>query len=317
VKLTIQKILLIQVLLLISASSWSEQVNQQSSIWSEPAALAPKSLLLDIINTGIQLVAVGERGHILLSADCGGSWIQSRVETRSTINAVHFVDQNTGWAVGHDSVILKTTDGGKNWYLQFSDIKAEQPLFDIWFSDRMHGLAIGAYGLYMETIDGGVTWIKKQIGIDDFHLYSIAVSVSGHMIIAGESGSLYSSVDKGETWARLESPYHGSYFGALSVADHQFIVFGMRGNIYKSDDDGESWNSIHSNTESTLESGYISPEGTIILVGHNGMQLVSSDNGVSFSSRSSSNRHNYSAITACSSGDMIAVGQSGIERLQQ
>ena len=33
----------------------------------------------------------------------------------ATLHDVHFVNVSTGWAVGNQGVILRTTDGGRNW----------------------------------------------------------------------------------------------------------------------------------------------------------------------------------------------------------
>ena len=79
------------------------------------APLAIESLLLDGAAAGSRLVVVGERGHILVSTDGGASWKQARVPTRALLTAVHLHDERTGWAVGHDAVILRTGDGGATW----------------------------------------------------------------------------------------------------------------------------------------------------------------------------------------------------------
>ena len=68
--------------------------------------LAPQSLLLDVQYNGGRLVAVGERGHILLSDDLVDHWRQARSPTRQMLTAVHFPGPQRGWAVGHDGLIL-------------------------------------------------------------------------------------------------------------------------------------------------------------------------------------------------------------------
>ena len=54
---------------------------------SEILPKASSSLLLDIARTDTGFVAVGERGHVLLSAD-GKNWKQTSVPTRSTLTTV-------------------------------------------------------------------------------------------------------------------------------------------------------------------------------------------------------------------------------------
>jgi photosystem II stability/assembly factor-like uncharacterized protein len=84
----------------------------QENVKSYQAPLVAKSLLLDIIHTDSKFIAVGERGHILLSSD-GKQWSQADVPNLSTLTALDFAGNN-GWAVGHDATILKSNDGGEN-----------------------------------------------------------------------------------------------------------------------------------------------------------------------------------------------------------
>ena len=72
-----------------------------------------RSMLLDAVRTDTGYVAVGERGHILLSGD-GQTWTQAKVPTRATLTAVAAAD-GVLWAAGHDGVIVQSTDGGRTW----------------------------------------------------------------------------------------------------------------------------------------------------------------------------------------------------------
>ena len=137
------------------------------------APLAIESLLLDGAAVGSRLVVVGERGHILVSADDGASWTQARVPTRVLLTAVHMHDERTGWAVGHDAVILRTGDGGETWTLVHQAPEEELPLLDIWFRDEHAGYAVGAYGYFLVTEDGGDTWTSRAVSEDDFHLNAL------------------------------------------------------------------------------------------------------------------------------------------------
>ena len=71
---------------------------------AEIEPLAGSSLLLDLAFAGQRMVAVGERGHVMLSDDQGATWRQAKsVPTRVLLTAVFFVDSEYGWAVGHDA----------------------------------------------------------------------------------------------------------------------------------------------------------------------------------------------------------------------
>ena len=139
------------------------------SAWKAP--LAAKSLLLDVAARDGGLVAVGERGHILVSRDEGASWTQAEVPTRALLTGVFMHDGQLGWAVGHDAVAVRTRDGGRTWERVNYAPENEKPLLDVWFADAQRGLAVGAYGELLATSDAGATWEARPVnGGDDFHL---------------------------------------------------------------------------------------------------------------------------------------------------
>ena len=127
---------------------------------------------------GSRLVVVGARGHVLVSTDDGASWTQAEVPTRVLLTAVHMHDERTGWAVGHDAVILRTNDGGATWSMVHQAPEEELPLLDVWFRDARTGFAVGAYGYFLATEDAGETWTPRTISANDFHLNAL-VPVAG------------------------------------------------------------------------------------------------------------------------------------------
>ncbi|SDH39328.1 Uncharacterized protein SAMN05216588_104236 [Pseudomonas flavescens] len=309
-------------LLVAAAPLVQAQAPDEAVTYSVPSAKAISSLLLDIAHAGKRLVAVGERGHILYSDNEGTSWAQAKVPTRQMLTAVFFVDDQHGWAVGHDALVLATTDGGATWNKQFEDLQREAPLLDVWFKDRQHGFAIGAYGALLQTSDGGVTWedVSDRLDNEDaYHLNGIAEVKDTGLFIVGEMGSLFRSIDGGETWETLEGPYQGSLFGVLASGEpHGLLVYGLRGHLFRSADGGDSWQQIALSTASggTLEFGLASAalldDGTIVVVGHGGSVLTSSDHGHSFSVFNRPDRVSLAGVTAGADGTLILVGQGGV-----
>lgn len=174
-----------------------------------PALRSPKALqatLLALARAGGRLVAVGERGTVLLSDDGGRQWRQSaQVPVQVTLTGVRFLDARLGWAVGHQGVILRSDDGGERWHRQLDGVQAaaacaalapqlgdehsarqlqrlgeegpDKPFFDLLFSDERTGWAVGAYGLAFATQDGGAHWHPISHRLDNprsLHLYALA-----------------------------------------------------------------------------------------------------------------------------------------------
>ncbi|MBP7917258.1 MAG: hypothetical protein KAZ45_02200 [Arenimonas sp.] len=271
------------------------------------AEMKPKashSLLLDIAKTDAGYVAVGERGHILVSAD-GKTWQQVKAPTRSTLTTVS-TQGAAVWTAGHDGVILNSTDAGKTWQRQRAQpwsadsqlLTNGSPVLDTLFVSASEGYAVGAYSLLLKTLDGGTTWTELSIGgslpaqqttelvatdsgvFDDSdltlaaesdpHLNAIARTASGRLLVMGERGAGFRSDDSGATWKSIRLPYGGSVFGLLSLGGEQVLSFGLRGNIYQSDDAGSVWRKIDSGTETSLIGGTVSADGSVLLVGGNG-----------------------------------------------
>ena len=289
------------------------------------APLAIESLLLDGAAVGSRVVVVGQRGHILVSTDDGASWAQSKVPTRALLTAVHLHDERTGWAVGHDAVILRTGDGGETWTLVHEAPEEELPLLDVWFRDESTGFAVGAYGYFLATRDGGETWTRRTVSEDDFHLNALIPvitrspdsrqSESHRLYIAAEAGIAYRSDDNGETWNELPSPYAGSWFGGLALDENEVLLTGLRGHLFRSEDAGESWKQIPTGISATLTGAVRLPSGSLVVTGLEGSVLFSRDEGRSVSSRRLPSREGISAALPLVDDEVLLIGEFGVRRL--
>jgi len=305
-----------------------------------PAEIMPqadKDLALDVTWTGARYIAVGDRGHLLASADAE-DWVQVPMPVRAALTSVSFVDEDYGWAVGHDAVILRTTDGGRNWEMQQFEPELEEPLHDVYFLDRDRGLAVGAYGLAFWTTDGGETWQDYEapaIRGDEFHLNRVFPLSDGRLFVVGEYGLLAVSDGWGAEWRRLQPPYDSSFFGGMALADGGVLVYGLRGTAYLSRDlsavpnieegfdpvlgggeslEGEGWTEIDTGTTNSMFGGVDLPDGGFVIVGLNGEILRLSS---SLEVQARKNTESESPLAAAQLGPdsgLILVGEGGIER---
>lgn len=282
---------------------------------SEVSTLADRWLLLDVAKAGERLVAVGDRGHVLLRDDAKSGWRQVIVPSRVLLTAVHFLNARSGWAVGHDATILKTQDGGESWQSVYFDPQEDRPLLDIWFADEKHGYAIGAYGLFMESRDGGDSWqIRPSFyGEDDFHLNALRPAGDGSLFIAAEAGNIYRSTDMGKSWQSLPSPYYGSFYGVLPLADKTLLIYGMRGHLYRSEDGGDTWKQTETGLSTSLTHAMQLSDGRILLTGQRGSLLISDDQGRSVTVLKSAGRHDLASAVETADG-LLLFGDTGVRR---
>jgi photosystem II stability/assembly factor-like uncharacterized protein len=295
---------------------------------AEPEPLAASSLLLDLAVAGQRLVAVGERGHVMLSDDQGATWHQAKsVPTRVLLTAVFFVDADYGWAVGHDETILNTADGGETWTRSHFAPEAQQPLLDLWFANRVSGIAVGAYGAYFTTNDGGRNWASARFSAPvtqaenedepppDYHLNRI-VGVGNRLYVAAEGGKLYRSDDRGASWRALPSPYQGSFFGLVPIRGEGLLAFGLRGHLFRSADAGETWTELESHTTSMLTDGIAINDLRVVIGGLAGVLLVSADAGETFRLTQQDDRKGMSALLPGPAGTVVVAGEGGVRTIR-
>ncbi len=284
---------------------------------SEPAPLAARTLLLDAVNTGDKIVAVGDHGIIVLSPDNGLTWTQSITPTRALLTAVSFPDTHHGWAVGHDGIILATNDSGLTWQRQ-DDRKALDAVFlDVRFLDLNQGFAVGAYGKFLTTSDGGKTWTPRKPAAEEVHYNRLTVGADSSLYLAGESGTLLRSQDAGKTWSKSEVPYDGSLFGTLALANGDLLVYGLRGHIFRSDDRGATWAPKNSELKVLITSGLRLKNGTIVLGGQGGNFFVSHDDGHTFTAWKPANfGTSIAGMVEANDGAIVTFGEAGAVRVK-
>jgi photosystem II stability/assembly factor-like uncharacterized protein len=310
-------------------------------------------VLLGVARAGRRLVAVGERGLVLLSNDDGASWRQARVPVAVSLTSVCFPDERNGWAAGHAGVVLHTADGGDTWTRQLDGrtaarlrldqartaaaaggrsaqaqvVEAERllaegpdkPFLDVYFSDNQRGFVVGAYGLVFATTDGGARWLPAQDRIDNAelrHLYAVRAA-AGVLYVVGERGALYRSNDRGETFTTLSSPYAGSYFGVLPQTRDRVLVYGLRGHAFSSTDAGGHWQADVTGSPAAVTAALPLPDGALMLVTGAGTVLISREGngGGGFTRLALPPLPPVSGAVLASDGGLILTGPRGVVRL--
>ncbi|RJF95672.1 WD40/YVTN/BNR-like repeat-containing protein [Noviherbaspirillum saxi] len=301
---------------------------------------------LALAPAGNRIVAVGERGLIALSDDDGKSWRQANCPVSVTLTGVAFADAHTGWAIGHSGVVLHTIDGGLTWAMQLDGVRAariidnsvrergdtggalakvaaqlvadgpDKPFLDLQFSDARHGIVTGAYGLIFATADGGKSWQSLMHALPNprgLHLY--AVRMIGHAVwVAGEQGFLALSRDQGKTFARIETPYRGSYFTMLPTASGM-VVAGLKGNAFHVAGDASDFHKVEGAPPVSFSAATALRSGGLAFANQAGQIMLSFDAGKSVTPIAVPSSGPLTALLEASDRSLVAGGVNGLARI--
>lgn len=296
--------------------SWVGLIGLLSLLTASGADIAPRMLLLDGALAGDTVVAVGERGTILRSTDRAQTWQAAAAPTHATLTGVSFAaDGRHGWAVGHDALILGSSDGGATWARQFQGENLQDSFLDVLALDATRAIAVGAYGLFISTTDGGRTWERRSAAAGDFHLNRISRGPTGTLYLAGESGTLLRSTDAGQTWTAIRAPYEGSFYGITTVGERTLLAYGLRGHLYRSTDDGEHWSKIPVSEPVQLVTTATGPSGVIWIAGQARTLLVSEDGGKTVAALANAPETAIAELLDLGQNTVLALGEAGALRL--
>lgn len=298
--------------------------------------------LLSVARAGARLVAVGERGVIVVSDDEGGQWKQVPAPTSVTLTAVAFADARHGVAVGHGGMVLATSDGGQTWAVRLDGLQvarlaleqaasAEQtreaerlvadgpdkPFLSVLMWDARRWLVAGAYGLVFETRDAGATWSSLMGRVPNeglLHWYVLARQ-GNTLLMAGEQGLLARSTDGGATFSSVTSPYRGSWFAGDVAPDGRWTLGGLRGSAWRSDDEGASWtqlvNPVASSVVAMDRAGSGPGKGRLVLATQSGL-LLAVDGGALQPVNDGRPVPMPAAIMHRGDGSLLSMGLSGV-----
>ena len=188
-------------------------------------------------------------------------WVNRNPTPQNDFYAIKFFDQNTGYTVGSNGVILKNTSGSNNWITLNSGTNND--LYGLYFFDVNHGYVVGVNGLILSTTNGGNNWINIASGTGNA-LKSIAFVDNNTGFICGDNGIILKSINGGVNWT---TNYNASFnLNSIFFLDlNTGFIAGDHGLLLKTVNGGSVWN-IQMVDSSSIKSVYFINSNTGFLV---------------------------------------------------
>ncbi len=113
----------------------------------------------------ILLIAVIILIEMFSSGKVFSQWVVQSSGVSVNLYDLEFINRNTGWAVGENGTIIKTTNGGINWNLiDNPSYNMGKTLNEISIIDSNLAYVVGAHSTYLKTTNGGENWIVIRNG---------------------------------------------------------------------------------------------------------------------------------------------------------
>ena len=296
-------------------------VTQAEEVIPSKAPLLTANLFLDVARAGTRVVAVGDRGSIVFSDDEGMYWRKAESPTGVLLTALCFADSRNGWAVGHDAVVLGTTDGGATWAMQYSDVLAadadvEEPVEE--------DLAADDYDDYDDYSDE-----DYSEDYDDFSEEEAPQDTSGaplldvvclgkdRAVAVGGYGYLLETVDAGKNWSRAMDRMDNQNGWHLNGIAHvpgssTLIAVGEKGLVFRSRDNGLSWKSLKSPYDGSFFGVTAMRDGAVVAYGLQGNLWITRDQGDTWRQIQTGVTRGINAAEQLPDDSLILVGGAGV-----
>ena len=227
--------------------------------------------------------AVGEDAVILHSQDGGLNWLKQFDDRDSDIAGplldVYFKDALEGFAIGVFNKLYHTKNGGSSWQVwqEHADNLDEWHLFALTSPTPEVFYVASEAGLLFRSKDGGESFNPVKTGHEgSFHGVLAQRGNDGidRLVLSGVGGIIYTSLDGGDTWQKLNSHTEAGLSGGTFLPDGSVLVVGADGIMLRISADLSRVHKMQRDNGLPLSNVLLTADKKLILVGLGGVQTL-------------------------------------------
>ncbi len=168
-------------------------------------------------------------------------YLQHKFDGNITYYSIDFPDKKNGWVVGQSGVIKYTSNGGRSWIDQESEVSAD--LWEVCFVDAKNGWICGAHNTILKTNNGGKSW-KNFLPASEIDVLFTSIKFIDIQTgwVSGNKGEVLKTVDGGLNW-EVKKRFRSSGGSYLAVFNEN-ITYLYKGYFYRTFDGGQTWDSL-------------------------------------------------------------------------
>ena len=236
-----------------------------------------------------------------------------RFPVSSDLTAVHFPTPKEGWAVGHDGVVLHTSDAGASWEKQFDSRSVAKVMIEYYKAHPPKGMAGGAEDEAQFQDDVSAFGMPDAQAPNKSFL-DVYFENNSSGFIVGSFGLIFHTSDGGKTWEpwfdrREDILKHPHLYAIRSVGGDLFIT-GEQGLIMKLDRRTMRFRKLVTPYPGTYF-GLVGGKGFMMAYGMRGNVYCSKDRGGSWKKIDTDVMTGFMGAAEMPDGRVILVSQEG------
>jgi photosystem II stability/assembly factor-like uncharacterized protein len=160
----------------------------------------------------------------------------------SNLLDIFFIDENYGWVVGSNSIVLKTSNGGTNW--EVIDTQTNEYYYSVFFINQELGYITTLYtDKIYKTTNGGETWEEiYTFAGGSLNLRGIYFVNDSTGFVTGSFSNLFKTTDYGYNWVEVQGSFYES--STLEFVNENYGWAGGFNSFKKTTNAGATWTSI-------------------------------------------------------------------------
>lgn len=268
-------------------------------------------------STGFAVTRGTSGGVVYRTTDGGQHWV-SRITFPQGLHSVYFVDAATGYAVGNENTVLKTTDGGESWDPKpVPDTIPKTAFGSIRCGTSANCMITTAFGdRVLHTTNGGNSYTAFSPAAE--RIYAVAYSSNSDAVAVGEQGTTVITTNANQqtpTFVRVgDDPLPGRFSRLRSGSPTLVLAPGPQGRLARSTDGGQHWSAIQLPTSENLRDVWFVDDQVGFALDASGRVFRTTNGGDNWSDFGTPPGVQPKALYAPDQNTVLLFGPSGVRR---
>ncbi|NIW46273.1 MAG: T9SS type A sorting domain-containing protein [Gammaproteobacteria bacterium] len=218
-----------------------------------------------------------------------------------------------GGFLGTSGTILRTTNGGQDWFAQSSGTSHQ--LGDVFLMNPDTAIAVGFQGTILRTTDGGNNWSPVASGTSTEFLQSLHFSNAIHGTVVGTGGFIARTTNGGKSWTPQTSGTATTLVDVYFSDENTGTVVGgplnFPGVILRTTNGGATWTPQSIGATGSIQSvGFLDNDNGMV-VGQEGLGFFTTDGGKNWNKLATNTINDLASFTYTTTDTGIVVGAGG------